>query len=241
MQSKLVEPELIEEKRLVSTLITGHPSTMAFYVASLTIIIMILSSLFYWSAPQAWADLLPAVNSKFFDEHQIWRAFTALFIHADIGHLLSNMLMLWIFSFFVFGYFGFGAFPISSFLVSALVNVIAIKSYAPDTELLGASGLVYVLGGFWLTLYPLIQRQYSVINRTVRAIGIALLLFWPTTFVPSTSYRTHAIGFAFGILMALIYFIKNKKQIRAKEIYEIVLVEPELILETHQQRKQRIP
>ncbi|MBC7741237.1 MAG: rhomboid family intramembrane serine protease [Bdellovibrionaceae bacterium] len=221
MEFNTVQPQLIEEKRLIGTMITGKPSAYAFAIATLTIIAMVLMTVFYWIAPVAWADFLPAVNSQVYQHSQTWRIFTATFIHADLEHLLSNMYMLWIFSYFVCGYFGFSMFPILSFFLAGLVNAIAVKTYAPDIELLGASGLVYLLGGLWLTLYFLIQRQYSIMNRLIRVTGIAAVIFIPSTFVPTTSYRTHAIGFAFGIGMALFYFFKNKNMIRAYEVYKI--------------------
>ncbi len=211
MDQHSVEPVLIEEKRLVSTMITGKPSINAFIVSSMTIAVITLMTLFYWKAPLSWSQLLPAVNDQVFQHAQAWRIFTAVFIHADLAHLLSNMLMLWVFSFFVFGYFGFGVFPLLSFLMAGIVNALAIMTYAPEVQLIGASGLVYILGGFWLTLYPLIQRQYSVMNRLMRVIGIAFVIFLPSTFVPTTSYRTHAIGFAVGVMMGLFYFYRNKK------------------------------
>lgn len=219
------QPILIEEKRLVGTMMTKKISAQAFIVASITVVFMMIATLFYWMGADQWTDLLPAVRSKIFQQGQLWRIFTALFIHADIEHLLSNMYMLWIFSFFVFGYFGFGIFPFLSFGLAGVVNVITVLSYGPQVELLGASGLVYILGGFWLTLYPLIQRQYSVASRIIRALGISLIIFAPSSFVPSTSYRAHALGFLAGVIMGIFYFIKNKQAIRAEEIYKISYVE----------------
>lgn len=212
---------LIEENRLIGTLITRKPSAEAFLVTSAVVLFTTLMTLLYWSGPQWLAELLPAVQAPVFTQGQIWRIFTATFIHADIEHLLSNIYMLWIFGFLVFGYFGFSVFPIASFFLAAVVNALAILTYAPETHLLGASGLVYILGGFWLTLYPLVQRQYSVGSRLLRVTGIALVIFLPSTFVPTTSYRAHAIGFAVGVLMGLHYFKKHKKKIRNFEVYKI--------------------
>jgi rhomboid protease GluP len=219
------KPLLIEERRLVGTLITKSPKSNSFFWASGTILLMCLISIFYWQAPEGWAQLLPAIRSSVFDQHQWWRLVTAIFIHADLEHLLSNMFMLWIFSFFIFGYFGFSVYPVYSLLSAVGVNALAIATYGPETQLLGASGLVYVLGGIWLSLYFFIQRQYPALNRLIRVVGIALMIFAPTTFVPSTSYRTHAIGFAAGLLMGLCYFYKNKKQIRSHEVYRSTFVE----------------
>ena len=225
MELQTPEPVFIEEKHLVGTMITGKLSAQAFIVASLTTILFMAVTLFYWLAPAGWSDLFPAVQSQIYQHGQIWRIFTAMFVHADLEHLLSNMYMLWIFSFFVFGYFGFTVFPVFSILLAAAANAIAVKTYGADTQLLGASGLVYILGGFWLTLYPLIQRQYSVMNRSIRALGIALMIFAPSTFVPTTSYITHAIGFAMGIGLGLFYFMMNKEEIRSRETYRISYVQ----------------
>jgi rhomboid protease GluP len=225
MEIQATQPVIIEEKHLVGTMITGKLSAKAFIVASLTTILFMSVTMFYWLAPDTIADLFPAVHSQIFQHGQIWRVFSAMFVHADLEHLLSNMYMLWIFSFFVFGYFGFGIFPISSILLGAAANAMAVLTYGPTTELLGASGLVYILGGFWLTLYPLIQRQYSVANRLIRAVGIALIIFAPSTFIPTTSYITHAIGFVLGVVLGIFYFIKNKDEIRSHERYRISYVQ----------------
>lgn len=209
-----------EEPRLVGTLITGQPNGNSFYMAAVTVIIVSLTTLFYWLSPESWANLMPAMNRAVFQEHQWWRVFTAIFIHADLEHLLSNLLMLGVFSFFIYGYFGFKIFPMVSLGLAALVNVITILSYRPETGLLGASGLVYVLGGYWLTMYFFIQRQFPWLNRLIRVVGVGLMMFAPTSFVPTTSYTAHGYGFVLGVIAAVIYFFLNKNGIRHHEIYQ---------------------
>lgn len=208
-----------EEKKLIGTMITGKPSINAYLISMATVITMLVVTLFYWNAPQDWAQLLSVSKNQIFQQGQLWRIFTAIFIHSDIEHLLSNMLLLWFFSYFIFGYFGFKMYPVVSFFMAGLVNGLAIWTYEPSVQLMGASGLVYLLGGLWLALYAQIQRQYAIGQRLLRVIGIAFMIFLPSTFMPSTSYRTHAIGFFVGILTGLLYFFKNKKQIRSQEIY----------------------
>ena len=224
-----VEFSLEPEKTLIKTLIMGKPLASAFLMASLNVFIICLGTIFYWMGPDAWTQLLPSVNAEVFQHGQWWRIFTAIFVHADLEHLLSNMLMLWIFIFFVYGYFGARIFYFAFFL-AGLANAFAIATYKPDVELIGASGLVYLLGGLWLVLYFFIQRQYSVLHRFLRVFGIALVLFSPSSFIPSTSYRTHAIGFFMGIVLGVFYFYKNKEKIRSHEKYKITYPEP-LILE----------
>ena len=136
------EKPSIEEKILVSTLITAKPAKKAFMLATLTVMIMVLITFFYWKAPLYWSELLPAVRRQVFENHQWWRIYTSIFIHADSAHFISNMFLLWIFSYFVFGYFGFTIYPLLAYFFAGVVNALAILTYSPDVELLGASGLV---------------------------------------------------------------------------------------------------
>ncbi len=218
------EPLIIEERRLVGTLITQKPGKASFAAAAMTFAVMALCTQFYWGNIFGLAEFLPAVQTEVFKNGQWWRIFTATLIHADFGHFLSNMYMLCIFAFFVFGYFGFWVYPVTTFLLAGAVNLIAILTYAPEVRLLGASGLVYLLGGLWLSLYFLIQRQYKIFSRALRVIGIGIMIFGPTTFVPTTSYRTHAIGFFAGVLIGIFYFRKNRDWIRSFETYKIIYV-----------------
>ena len=219
------EPTLTYEKRLIGTRITGKPAPFSAFASLFTILLMGVTTQMYWQNWWGLAEFMPAVNKGIFVDDQWWRAFTATFIHADMGHYLSNMYMLGIFSFFIFGYFGVKAFPLWTVAGATAVNVLSIMTYPAETRLLGASGLVYVLGGWWLCMYFIIQRQYSYLNRSFRVIGTALMVFFPTTFVPTTSYRTHAIGFAVGVVTAILYFWIHRKDIRASEQYKTLVFE----------------
>lgn len=210
------------ETRLIGTLLTEKPSPNAFIIASCTVLLMALVTLFYWNNTFGFSQYLAAGSGPIISNRQWWRIFTAIFIHADTAHLLSNMLLLWFFSFFVFGYFGTIVYPVLAYLGAGVVNFLVILTYPPDAELLGASGLVYLLGGFWLTLYFLLQRQHRWLNRLLRVAGIGLMIFVPSTFSPSISYRTHVLGFATGIIMGLIYFFSNKCRLRSREVYQII-------------------
>lgn len=224
MDATEIPEELLSppETRLTGTKITKKPHPGSFAVSFCFLLGITLVTQLYWVNWNGWADYLPAVNRLIFDEGQFWRALTAVFIHADLGHLLSNLYMLGILSFFVYGYFGFWAYPVYGFAGATLVNLISVWTYPADVRLLGASGLVYLLGGFWLGLYFFIQRQHSWVSRSLRVAGMALMVFFPSTLEPTTSYRTHFIGFVVGLVMAIIYFYKNKASIREEETYKTI-------------------
>lgn len=209
------------ERRLVGTLLTEKPRPESLAVSASVLAFIILVTELYWSPAFPWANALPASGESAIQSNEFWRIFTATLIHADLGHLASNLYMLGILGYFVFGYFGKWMFPIWTFLGSGLVNWLSVATYPPQVRLLGASGWVYLLGGFWLTSYLLIQRQYRFSQRLIRVLGIALMVFFPTSFEPTTSYRAHFFGFAIGIAMALVNFSINKNKIRKFEKYQI--------------------
>ena len=108
MEDRQVPEELISspEKRLIHTLITQKPHAMSFVVSALILLGVVLVSQFYWMDPWGWSHFLPAINRSIYEQGEWWRLFTAILIHGDMGHLLSNLYMLGIFSYFVYGYFG---------------------------------------------------------------------------------------------------------------------------------------
>ena len=210
------------EERLVQTLISRKPPQGSLFMTALFLLFVIFITQLYWMDFLGWADKLPAINKNVLVEGEWWRIFTATLIHSNMGHLLSNLYMLGIFSYFIYAYFGWTIYPILSFFMAGLVNLICIYTYPPEVRLLGASGLVYLLGGFWLTLYFFIQRHQSWVQRLLRVLGMALMVFFPTTFEATTSYRAHFIGFVAGMVLGLIYFLDNYKKIQKKEVYRTI-------------------
>ena len=125
------------------------------------------------------------------------------------GHapLLSNAVLFSIFGYLLYGYFGFWVFPVGSFVLGTLVNYLSLSTYLPgDVGLVGASGMVYLMASFWLTMYLLLERRYPVGRRLIRALGVGLVVLMPGAFDHTISYRTHLIGAVAGLVAALVFF-----------------------------------
>ena len=103
----------------------------------------------------------------------------------------------------------------------AIVTLISVLIYPPEIFIVGASGVIYLMAAFWLTLYVGLERRFSVGKRILRVTGLILIMLIPTGFNPITSYRTHAIGFGVGVLIAILYFLTNKDRFRREEAVEI--------------------
>lgn len=191
-----------------------------FNLTLITILIMFLFSKVYW---EGWlgADKILAAN-KFlvFQKHEYWRLLTSVFVHSDLKHFLSNSYMMLFLSYLNYSYFGPLLFPILSIVFAAIVNLISLYTYPDYIFLVGASGWVYLLGGTWLSLYILIDKNSSFFKRIFKGIAVGLIIFFPQSYLPEVSYRTHAIGFLVGIFTGLFYYIIKRKEILSFEQWE---------------------
>lgn len=157
-------------------------------------------------------------NAVFRDGHY-WKLLTTIFLHADTGHFLGNTLTLAVLTYLLWGYYGFWIFPVAAYAFGMLANALTLLTYAPDSGILGASGVIYWMAGFWVTLYFGIDRRHSIGGRLLRCLGFSLAVFAPTSYEITTAYRTHAIGFALGIAFGWPYFLARKTIFRTAEEY----------------------
>lgn len=172
-----------------------------------------------WRVP-AFGNLLWVSNDRVLNHYELWRPFTACFAHADFAHLLSNMFMFFLLSRFLGGHFGYWIFPFWVFVLGGLTNLLVLPSYQPEIQILGASGVVNVLGGIWLSLFYFISRQYRWKGRVLRTLGVGLLLFAPQEFRPQVAERVHMVGLIVGVLFGSGWFLVFKNEIRSYEVWE---------------------
>lgn len=163
----------------------------------------------------SFSDLIWASRETVFSKHEYWRIITAVFTHSNSIHLLSNLPFFIIFGTILYEYFGFLLFPALSLLTGISANIFTLWFYPEKVMLVGASGMVYGMVALWLVLYIFHDTGHTMQARIFRAAGFTLIVLFPETYNPSTSYLAHASGFAFGIIFALAVIpfagIRNKK------------------------------
>ena len=133
--------------------------------------------------------------------------------------------MLFILTYFVTAFYGAKISLILSYLMGMIINLIVLDQYQQNTTLVGASGIVYYLWGFWMSLYIGISKHLSFIKRLVRVGGIFLILLVPTSYSPNTSYMAHYLGYALGMMTGIIYFFINKTHLLKFELWEYRFIE----------------
>ncbi len=197
-----------------STLLSQKPRKGSLLVALLSVTVLLFVSLLCWRNPYLF-KLLAGNRYQVLVEQEYWRLLTTTAIHADLTHFLSNAILFALFTFLLYGYFGFWVFPVAVAALGSLTNYLSLLTYSENIQLIGASGLVYLMEGFWLTIYVLVERTHQLKRRILVAMGIALIVLVPSNLSPRVSYRTHAIGCGIGIIVALGYFQARKEQIRS--------------------------
>ncbi len=183
------------------------------------------------------SDWISATPHAVFTEHQYWRAWTALLAHADLGHLMSNSMILLPLSLLLTSYYGPFFFPVVGLVVGGLTNLIVLKTMPDQTALLGISGVVNWMGAAWLTLFLLIDRRESFRRRFAVAVFLTMMLFVPETFRPEISYLSHFVGFVLGIISALLYYFINRIQIHAAEVKEFIYEDEDITTENSDQQR----
>ncbi|MCI0417600.1 rhomboid family intramembrane serine protease [bacterium] len=207
-----LRPEIVE------TYLSRPPRKNCGIFSLAVIAVTFLFSLIYWGNSFGLRKWLNVDRDAVFVSHEYWRLLTGILVHADTNHFFSNALGLFLFGYLLNGYFGPTVYPMGVFVLGIVVNLVSIATYPPGTGLVGASGVVYLMAGFWLTLFVSTERRFSILQRLLRSIGFALVMLISSTFDPAISHRTHAIGFFTGIVYGLIYFFKAKEKIRAAEV-----------------------
>ena len=86
-------------------------------------------------------------------------------------HFLSNAIPLALFSSLLYGYFGPSIFPGLMIVLGCFIHLITLLTYPSEVTLVGASGVVYCMAGFWLMLYVLIERRFSIGKRLLEVLA----------------------------------------------------------------------
>jgi len=208
------------------TWLTRKPRPSAFFVSAISTLALCIGSLVYLRDPFQWGDSMSASWKAVHENGEYWRLWTTIFAHGDLGHLAGNTFLFFILGFFLYGYFGSAVFPFAAFVLGGITNYIVLSTYAPEVTLIGASGVVYWMGGAWLILYFLLSRQKNIKQRLLRTLGVGILIFMPAeAFEIRVSYRTHFIGFLLGVIFGFVYYLLHRRRFLEAEVRETVTEE----------------
>jgi rhomboid protease GluP len=215
--------------RIRENWLTRKPDARALNVALFFGFVLFAASAAFFIGYHNLDQLMAASPKQVFAQHQLWRAWTALFAHANLEHLLGNSILFIPLTYLLAGYFGLFSLPLLGIALGGIVNLFVLKAMPEETSLLGMSGVVYWMGAVWLTLYVLIDRRERFRRRFAYALFLSLFVFVPEKYKPEVSYMSHFLGFAVGVASGLAVYIFFKKRFLAAEVTEVI-VEDDLVL-----------
>ena len=128
-----------------------------------------------------------------------WRLFTATYIHAGIGHLFGNMLLLWITGTYLERRLGSMRFFVA-YTLTGLAASLTSAYVHPNVVSVGASGCIAGLLGVLVTLYAT-GRGYGLSGSWLTQTIVINAVY---SFVPSVDWVAHAGGFLAGLVLGVV-------------------------------------
>jgi membrane associated rhomboid family serine protease len=141
---------------------------------------------------------------------QWWRLFTAMFLHADLGHLATNASIGFALLGLAMGRYGTGVGLLAAYLAGAAGNVASWLGYMELHRNLGASGMVMGALGLLAAQSLSLRRQLQDVTKHI-AGGVVggVMLFVLIGLTPGTDVVAHFGGFTAGLLFGAVLTLKT--------------------------------
>jgi len=139
------------------------------------------------------------INYKIINDFEVWRLFTAMFLHSDIMHLFSNMFGLLLFGALIEKNFSKTEF-LSIYFISGLVgNLFSLFLLPLFSISLGASGAIFGLLGASFVLIAFENPSLLILSL------VYVMFFLTSSFVPGINAFAHIFGLIGGIALAYLF------------------------------------
>ena len=149
---------------------------------------------------------LVQINSNIING-EYWRLFTSMFLHADIMHILSNMIALILFGSVVENNYSKLEYLLIYFISGLIGNLFSLLLLPLNTISLGASGAIFGLIGAAFILYTVEGEK------TLIFLGLFYLAYFiVSSFAPGINLWAHLFGLLGGICFGYIFARKRKSR-----------------------------
>lgn len=175
-------------------------------INSLLILACIAASIWAWQQDPALAERNLIFSLRNFENGRVWTLVVALFVHANVFHLVGNMLFLFVFGNTLEKSVGAEKLLVI-FFTGGLLSFILSPAFLPrDTGMLGASAAIFALAGSVMLIRPL---KFSWLFLAPQGLIAIIYFIYNVVLVyeksripgydPQVAYVAHIIGFITGI------------------------------------------
>lgn len=166
-----------------------------------------LAGFFFWLQTHAAHDIRNAgmMDAVAVSHGQWWRLFTAIFLHADLGHFAMNASFGFFLLALTMGNFGTGVGLLAAYLAGAGGNIATWFMFSRGHLSLGASGMVMGCVGL-LAAQPLFakKRIFERLKHSVGGLAAGAMLFALLGLSPNSDVLAHFGGFITGLVLGTV-------------------------------------
>ncbi|MBZ7942984.1 rhomboid family intramembrane serine protease [Campylobacter sp. RM13744] len=169
----------------------------------ITLFLIFLNIIIYFITPYSTYSLF-GLNILFF-KGNYWQILSSMFLHAGLTHLILNMIVLFQFGSILEKYLGKVYFLLIYFvggILCSLLSAVYIYFFDSSVNLIGASGAICVLMGYFAFLDR--KSTLGII------IAILLMSFIPLMMGVNIAWYGHIFGFICGFILAKIMSMKKR-------------------------------
>lgn len=183
--------------------------------ANLLILLCVITTFYTWNVDSTVAERDLIFSLRNIQEMRVWTLVTAIFVHANMMHLIGNMIFLYVFGNTLESVENPRRMLSAFFLGGTLSFVLGFPFFPADSTFAGASGAIFTLTAIvmlikplrfsWLLLMPvgLVAVLYFVYN--------ALAVYY--NMQGSVAYVSHIIGFLLGVPLGIAWSPKWKRNL----------------------------
>lgn len=166
---------------------------------------------------------------------ELLQAFTSLFLHGGLEHLIGNMLFLWIAGDNVedsMGHFGYLIFYLGAGLMGNISHYYVVSASQANIPCIGASGAISGVLGAYMLIYPKHKIVFWWLfwfilphTGTFEIASFWVIGFWfviqlishmisHSGIYSSVAYIAHIGGFIFGVAVTWIFVLAGRVKVK---------------------------
>jgi membrane associated rhomboid family serine protease len=182
-----------------------------------TVLILLcgVMSLYAWTGPPAAVRNDLAFSLANLLEGRVWTFVTGIFVHANLLHLLGNMVFLYVFGNTLEGVSGSGRMLSVFFTGGILSFLLSLPFFPPDTTFVGASAAIFTLTAVVMLVKPL---RFSFL--LLMPVGLVAILYFLYNGLAvyyqlqsDVAYVSHIIGFTLGLPLGIAWSPQWKRNL----------------------------
>lgn len=152
-----------------------------------------------------------AVTKPIIDSNY-WAIFTAMFVHANLLHILANMLTLYFFGTFCLQLIDDKWFWVVYLIGGIFGNILFLLIGPTYSAAVGASGAIFAIGGFIATMRPNQKVYLYFLIPMPLWVGIGLG-FALTVIIPGVAWQAHLGGLIVGLIAGFFFRQRERRRI----------------------------